>query len=57
MPVLKILKQIGVTGKILEEAGVKVLKDLTEKGANFCALATSNIKLSLCFGKLISEEN
>ena len=57
VPVVKILKQIGVTGKILEGTGVKVLRDLTEKSANFSALATSNIKLSPCFGKLISKEN
>ena len=31
VPVVKILKKIGVTGKIWEKAGVKLLRDLTEK--------------------------
>ena len=29
VPVVKILKKIGVTGKIWEKAGVKLLRDLT----------------------------
>ena len=41
--VVKIFKKkLGVTGKIWEKAGVKVLKDLTEKSINFSALATSS---------------
>ena len=31
VPVVKILKKIGVTGKTLEKVGVKLLRDLTEK--------------------------
>ena len=46
-------KKIGVTGKIWEKAGVKLLRDLTEKSVNFSTLATSNIRLLLFFG----EEN
>ena len=44
-PVVKILKKIGVTGKIWEKAGVKLLRDLTEKSVNFSTLATSNLLL------------
>ena len=44
-------KKIGVTGKIWEKAGVKLLRDLTEKYVNFSTLATSNIRLSLVFGE------
>ena len=51
VPVVKILKKIGVTGKILEKAGVKLLRDLTEKSVNFSTLATSNIRLLLVFGE------
>ena len=51
VPVVKILKKIGVTGKIWEKAGVKLLRDLTEKSVNFSTLATSNIKLLLVFGE------
>ena len=47
----QILKKIGVTGKIWEKAGVKLLRDLTEKSVNFSTLATSNIRLLLVFGK------
>ena len=49
--VVKILKKIGVTGKIWEKAGVKLLRDLTEKSVNFSTLATSNIRLLLVFGE------
>ena len=34
VPVVKILKKIGVTGKIKEKAGVKLLIDRTEKSVN-----------------------
>ena len=51
VPVVKILKKIGVTGKIWEKAGVKLLRDLTEKSVNFCTLVTSNIRLLLVFGE------
>ena len=46
-------KKIGVTGKIWEKAGVKFLRDLTEKSVNFSirTLATSNIRLLLVFGE------
>ena len=44
-------KKIGVTGKIWEKAGLKLLRDLTEKSVNFSTLATSNIRLSLFFGE------
>ena len=44
-------KRIGVTGKIWEKAGVKLLRDLTEKSVNFSTLATSNIRLLLVFGE------
>ena len=50
VPVVKILKKIGVTGKIWEKAGVKLLRDLTEKSVNFSTLATSN-RLLLVFGE------
>ena len=42
-------KKIGVTRKIWEKAGVKLLRDLTEKSVNFSTLATSNIRLLLVF--------
>ena len=48
--VVKILKKIGVTGKIWEKAGVKLLRNLNEKSVNFSTLATSNIRLLLVFG-------
>ena len=52
VPVVKILrKRIGVTRKIWEKAGVKLLRDLTEKSVNFSTLATSNIRLLLVFGE------
>ena len=46
-------KKIGVTGKIWEKAGVKLLRDLTEKSVNFSTLATSKIRLLLFFGEEI----
>ena len=49
VPVVKILKIIGFTGKIWEKAGVKLLRDLTEKSVNFGTLTTSNITLLLIF--------
>ena len=55
--VVKILKKIGVTGKIWENTGVKLLKDLTKKSVNFGTLATSNIRLLLFFGEEINERN
>ena len=51
VPVVKILKKNWVTGKIWEEAGVKLLRDLTDKSVNFSTLATSNIRLPLVFGE------
>ena len=51
VPVVKILKKIGVTGKIWEKAGVKLLRDLTEKSANCSTLATSNIRILLVFSE------
>ena len=44
-------KKIGVTGRIWEKAGVKLLRDLTEKSVNFGTLATFNIRLLLVFGE------
>ena len=44
-------KKIGVTGKIWEKAGVKLLRDLTEESVNFSTLATFNIRLSLVFSE------
>ena len=35
VPVVKILKKNGVTGKIWEKEGVKLLRDLTEKSCQF----------------------
>ena len=51
VPVVKILKKIGFTGKIWEKAGVKLLGDLTEESVKFGTLATSNITLLLIFGE------
>ena len=48
---VKILKKIGVAGKIWEKKRVKLLRDLTEKSVNFSTLATSNIRLLLFFGE------
>ena len=52
VPVVKILKK-NWGHKIWEKAGVKLLRDLTEKSVNFSTLATSNIRRLLVFG----EEN
>ena len=49
VPVVNILKEIGVTGKIWEKAGVKRLRGLTGKSVNFSTLATSNIRLLILF--------
>ena len=51
VPVVKILKKNGVTGKIWEKAGVKLLRDSTEKSVNFSTMATSNTRLLLVFGE------
>ena len=51
VPVVKISKKIGVTGKISEKAEVKLLRDPTQKSVNFSTLATSNIRLLLVFGE------
>ena len=53
----KILKKIGVTGKIWEKAAVKLLRDLTEKNVNFSTLATSNIRFLLFLVKKINKRN
>ena len=45
------LGKIGITGKNWEKAGVKLLRDLTEKSVNFSTLATFNIRLLLFFGE------
>ena len=44
-------KKIGVTEQIWEKAGVKLLRDLTEKSVSFSTLATSSIRLLLVFGE------
>ena len=51
VPVVKILKKIGVTGKIWETEGVKLLRDLIDKSVNFSTLATFNIRLLVVFGE------
>ena len=51
VPAVKILKKIGVTGKIWKKARVKLLRDLTEKSVNFSTSVTSNIRLLLVFGE------
>ena len=50
-------KEIGVMEKIWEKAGVKLLRDLTEKSVNFSTLATSNIRLLLFLVKRINNRN
>ena len=45
------LEKIGVTGKIWDKVGVRLLRDVTEKSVNFSTLATSNIWLLLFFGE------
>ena len=42
----------GITEKIWEKAGLKVLRDLTVESVNFSALATADIKISLIFGEM-----
>ena len=44
-------KKLGSPGKFWEKAGVKLLRDLTEKSVNFSTLATSNIRFLLVFGE------
>ena len=44
-------KKFGTTWKIWEKAGVKLLRDLTEKSVNFSTLATSNIRRLLFFSE------
>ena len=44
-------KKLGSPGKFGRKRG-SVLRDLTEESANFSALATSDIKLSLCFAEV-----
>ena len=44
-------KTLRVTGKNWEKAGVKLLRDLTEKSVNLSTLTTSNIRLLLFFGE------
>ena len=51
VPVVKILKKNGVTGKIWEKVGVKLLQDLTEKSVNFSSLTTSKIRFLPLFGE------
>ena len=57
VPVVKILKKIGVTRKICEKAGIKLLRDVTEKSVHFSTLATSNIRLLLFLVKRINKRN
>ena len=45
------LEKNWVTGKNWEKAGVKLLRDLTEKSVNFSTLPTSNIRLLLFLGE------
>ena len=48
----------GITGKIWEKAGVKLLRDLIEKSASFSTLATSNIRyFAIFFVKRIKKRN
>ena len=49
VPGVKILKKIGVTRRIWEKVGVKLLSHLTEKSVNFSTLVASNIRLLLFF--------
>ena len=44
-------KKTGLTEKIWEKVGVKLLRDLTEKSINFSTLAASNIRLLIFFGE------
>ena len=45
------LEKIGITRKIWEKSGVKLLRDLSEKIVNFSTLATSSVRLLLVFGE------
>ena len=51
VPVVKILKKNWGHRENWEKAGVKLLRDLTEKSVNFSTLATSDIRLLLVFDK------
>ena len=51
VPVVKIMKKNWGHREIWEKAGVKLLRDLTEKSVNISTLATSNIRLLLVFGE------
>ena len=53
VPVVKILNKIGITVKIWEKVGVKLLR---EKSINFSTLATSKIRLLLFLVKRINNE-
>ena len=57
VPVVKIFTKIGVTEKIWEKVGVKLLRDLTEKSINFSTLAACNIRLLIFFVKRINKRN
>ena len=50
-------KKLGSPRKIWEKAGVKLLRDLTEKSVNFITLATSSIKTLLFLGKRVNKRN
>ena len=51
------LEKIGVTRKIWEKAGVKLLRDLTKRSVSFSTLATSDIRLLLFLVKRINKRN
>ena len=53
VPVVKILKKIGVTGKKLEEGEDQTFKGSDREKYNFSTLAASNTRLLIFFG----EEN
>ena len=57
-PVVKDLKK-GVTGKIWKKAGVKLLRDLTEKSVNFSGFNWQITTLGFCYFlvKRINEQN
>ena len=46
---VKILKKIGVNGKVWEKAEVKLLRDLTEKSVNFSTLNWQLSALDICY--------
>ena len=50
-------KKIGVTGKIWEKVGVRLLRDLTEKSINFSSLAASDVRLLIFLVKRINRRN